>query len=81
MNAIDLRMTRDYFLVPRVNYAGTCSSDTDCIPTLICPTAPGMCSCPTPLPDLVCNCANGTYYDSTLLQCGKSTKKFTIQSL
>ena len=61
-----------FSLVPRVNYTEICATDMDCIPTLICPIAPGMCDCPLYLPDLVCNCANGTYFDYTISQCGKS---------
>jgi hypothetical protein len=55
-----------------------CSLDSDCIPTLICPTVPGVCTCPTYLGDYVCNCPNTDYYDSTLLQCGMKIKNFLL---
>jgi hypothetical protein len=57
-------------LEQRLNYTDQCVLDGDCIPTLICPILPGVCTCPTYLPDLVCNCADTKYYDSTLSQCG-----------
>ncbi|CAF3534857.1 unnamed protein product [Rotaria sordida] len=53
----------------RVNYSDFCSSDSDCIPTLICPTVAGVCNCSRYLPDYVCNCPNTKYYDSTIQQC------------
>ncbi|CAF3358437.1 unnamed protein product [Rotaria socialis] len=53
----------------RLNYSEACSYDSDCQPTLICPTIPGYCNCPLYLAGYVCNCANTTYYDSTLQQC------------
>lgn len=55
-----------------------CTADSDCISTLICPTVPGVCNCPQSLPDLVCNCANTKYYDSTLLQCGMYIHHFLL---
>jgi hypothetical protein len=59
------------FLVSRLNYSQACSDDSDCIPTLSCPTTPGVCNCPQYLPAYVCNCNNTQYYDSTISQCGK----------
>ena len=56
-------------LVQRLNYTQQCVSDGDCIPTLIFSILPGVCTCPTSLSDLVCNCANTKYYDPTLSQC------------
>ncbi|CAF2844705.1 unnamed protein product [Rotaria sp. Silwood2] len=53
----------------RLNYTEMCVSDSDCLPTLICPTVPGVCNCSQFLPDLVCNCDNTKYYDSTTSQC------------
>ncbi|CAF1175654.1 unnamed protein product [Rotaria sordida] len=53
----------------RLNYSDMCVSDSDCLPTLICPTVPGVCNCSRYLPDLVCNCNNTKYYDPTTLQC------------
>ncbi|CAF0831016.1 unnamed protein product [Rotaria sordida] len=53
----------------RVNYSDFCSSDSDCIPTLICPTVAGVCNCSRYLPDYVCNCPNTKYYDSNIQQC------------
>ena len=58
-------------LVPRLNYSQSCTYDDDCLPTLICPTVPGVCNCSRYLPDYTCNCANTKYYDSNLTQCGK----------
>jgi hypothetical protein len=58
------------FLVPRVNYSQPCSSSSDCIPTLICPIVPGVCTCPEYLADYLCNCADTKYYNSTISQCG-----------
>ena len=60
------------YLVQRLNYTQACVYDSDCIPTLVCPTVPGVCNCSQYLPDLVCNCPNTKYYDSTLFQCSKS---------
>ena len=58
------------YLVPRLNYTQWCTYDSDCLPTLICPTVPDVCTCPQYLPDLACNCANTNYYDPTSSQCG-----------
>ena len=60
----------------RVGYSGFCSLDTDCIPTLICPQVPGVCTCPQYLADYVCNCASTKYYDSTTLQCRMKIRAF-----
>ena len=56
----------------RLNYSNACSLDSDCIPTLVCPTTANTCVCPQSLADYVCNCENTKYYDSALLQCGKT---------
>ncbi|CAF3159597.1 unnamed protein product [Rotaria sp. Silwood2] len=53
----------------RVNYSDFCASDSDCVPTLICPTVAGVCNCSRYLPDYVCNCPNTKYYDSATQQC------------
>lgn len=58
-----------FHLVSRIAYGGMCSLDSDCRPTLICPTVPGYCTCPQALPDYTCNCLNTQYYDSTSGQC------------
>lgn len=58
------------FLVQRVNYSGICTFDSDCVPTLSCPSMPGVCTCPSYLPDYACNCAVTEYYDPNLVQCG-----------
>lgn len=57
--------------VTRLNYSQSCTYDDDCLPTLICPTVPGVCNCSQYLADYTCNCANTKYYDSNLVQCGK----------
>lgn len=65
-----------FSLVNRLNYSEACSLDSDCNPTLICPSMPGYCNCPTYLPDYVCNCANTKYYNSSISQCGKRTSNY-----
>ncbi len=60
-------------LVTRQNYSQICRADSDCLPTLICPTISGVCNCSQYLPDLVCNCANTKYYNPILSQCGMKT--------
>ena len=61
---------RVFFSVPRLNYSVPCSTDSDCFPTLICPTIAGVCNCSQYLADYTCNCANNKYFDPTISQCG-----------
>lgn len=65
---------RSQLIESRLNYTDMCVADSDCVPTLICPTVPGVCNCPQSLPDLVCNCADTKYFNSTLSQCGMNFK-------
>ncbi|CAF0989621.1 unnamed protein product [Adineta ricciae] len=54
---------------PRLNYSEPCTFDSDCIPTLSCPTVAGVCNCSRYLGDYTCNCANTQYFDPASNQC------------
>ncbi|CAF1271039.1 unnamed protein product [Adineta steineri] len=53
----------------RLNYSQACGADSDCIPTLSCPTVSGVCNCPSYLSDYTCNCLNTQYYNPSTMQC------------
>ena len=67
------KIERNVRLVPRLNYSDVCSTDSDCLPTLICPTISGVCNCSQFLADHACNCPNDKYFDGTLNRCRESS--------